>query len=119
SPPPTPAVTQFASALSTPAPRTPFTASPGRQKLVKDNAIFVHGVPKEPVKYLPFECTEDSVCLSDREKGELSIQHERFAIFPSGRGDQGFISDYQRHIPYASEKKTFYGKTNRDAFEGS
>ncbi|KAH9845691.1 APSES transcription factor Xbp1 like protein [Teratosphaeria destructans] len=117
SPPPTPAFAQSASALSTPASRTAFTPSPGRQKLVKDNAIFVRGVPKEPVKYLPFECTEDSVCLSDREKDELSVQHERFAIFPSGRGDQGFISDYQRHIPYASEKKTFYGKTNRDAFE--
>ena len=119
SPPPTPAYTQASSAASTPRPQTPSTPSPAkRQKLVKDAAIFVRGTPKEPVIYVPYECAEKTVCLSSQQKEELVAQHERFQIYPSGRGDQGFIADYPRHIPYSSEKKAFFGKTSRDAFEG-
>ncbi|KAK3117028.1 hypothetical protein LTR53_001982 [Teratosphaeriaceae sp. CCFEE 6253] len=118
--PPTPAPTQASSTASTPVPQTPLTATGAaakRQKLVKDAAIFVRGTAKEPIGYPPFECTEDAICLSHRASQELAEQHERYAVFPSGRGDEGLISDYQRHIPYSSEKKAFQGLTNRDAFE--
>ncbi|TKA74115.1 hypothetical protein B0A55_07084 [Friedmanniomyces simplex] len=117
--PPTPAFTHVSSTASTPVPQTPVTATSSQQrtKLVKDAAIFVRGTPKEPVKYPPYECTEDSICLSDHAMEDLAQQQERFAVFPSGRGDEGLVADYQRHIPYSSEKKMFHGKTNRDAFE--
>lgn len=119
SPPPTPAYTQASSAASTPQPQTPSAPSPAkRQKLVKDAAIFIRGTAKEPINYPPFECMEHAVCLTSQQQDELARQHDHFQIFPSGRGDDGFIADYQRHIPYSSEKKAFYGKTNRDAFEG-
>ena len=49
---------------------------------------------------------------------DLAQEQERFGVFPCGRGDEGLIAHYQRHIPYSSEKKMFHGKTNRDAFEG-
>lgn len=75
-------------------------------------------MPKEPVNFTPYECTENSVCLSNQQQEELARQQRRFNVSPNGRGNNGFIADYQRHIPYSSEKKTFYGKTNRDAFEG-
>lgn len=120
SPPPTPAYTQASSTISTPRLQTPSTASPTkRPKLVKDAAIFVRGTPKQPVNYVPFECTEDALYFSAEQQQELAKQHERFEVFPNGRGDAGFIADYQRHIPYSSDKKAFFGKTNRDAFEGT
>ncbi|KAK4540472.1 hypothetical protein LTR36_009218 [Oleoguttula mirabilis] len=118
SPPPTPAYTQASSATSTPRPQTPSTPSPTkRPKLVKDAAIFVPGTPKQPVNYVPYECTEDAICLSAGQQQELAREHERFEVSPNGRGDAGFIADFQRHIPYSSDKKAFFGKTNRDAFE--
>ncbi|KAK5125990.1 hypothetical protein LTR85_011345 [Meristemomyces frigidus] len=118
SPPPTPAYTQASSANSTPRPQTPFTPSPTkRPKLVKDAAIFVRGIAKQPVNYVPLECSEDAICLSSEQQQELARQHEQFEVFPNGRGSDGFIADYQRHIPYSSDKNAFFGKTNRDAFE--
>ena len=119
SPPPTPAYTQASSTTSTPQPPTPTTpSSTKRQKLVKDAAIFVRGIARQPVHYVPYECTEDAICLSSEQQQELARQHERFQVFPNAHGNAGFIADYQRHIPYSSDKKTFFGKTNRDAFEG-
>ena len=119
SPPPTPAYTQASSTISTPQPQTPTTPSADkRQKLVKDAAIFVRGTAKQPVHHQPFECTENAICLSSEQQQELARQHARFQVYPNGRGNAGFIADYQRHIPYSSDKKTFFGKTNRDAFEG-
>lgn len=117
--PPTPVGIQSTSTTSSPRTRSPRTPLPAkRQKLIKDNAVYHRGTPKEPVNYLPFECTEVSPCLSKQDQEELARQHEIFKVSPSGRGDEGFIADYQRHIPYSSEKKSFFGKTNRDAFEG-
>ncbi|KAK0924013.1 hypothetical protein LTR57_006389 [Friedmanniomyces endolithicus] len=115
SPPPTPASTQVSSTASTPV--LPASPSLKRKKLVKDAAIFVRGNAKEPVKYPPYECTDDSICLSDHAMEDLAQEQERFGVFPCGRGDEGLIAHYQRHIPYSSEKKMFHGKTNRDAFE--
>lgn len=111
SPPITPATTQASSTTSTPM-------STKAQKQVKDSALFIRGTPKEPVNYRPHECSQDSGCLSPSEQTELARQHGLFNVFPSGRGEDGLIVNYQRHIPYSSEKKTFSGKTNRDAFEG-
>lgn len=120
SPPLTPAYTHASTPASTPQPQTPVTPSATkRPKLVKDAAVFVRGTPKEPINYPPYECTEDAICLSPQQQEELAKQHELFKIFPNGCGEDGLISDYQRHIPYSSEKKSFFGKTNRDAFEGT
>ncbi|KAK5734482.1 hypothetical protein LTR17_008842 [Elasticomyces elasticus] len=119
SPPPTPAFTQASSTASTPIPQTPLaTTSQGRTKLIKDAAVFLRGTAKGSVKYPPYECTEDSICLSTQATEELARQHERFSVFPNGRNQDGLIADFQRRIPYSSDKKRFHCKTNRDAFEG-
>ncbi|EMD00672.1 hypothetical protein BAUCODRAFT_179029 [Baudoinia panamericana UAMH 10762] len=118
--PATPNQTELQSGPSTPRLQTPSSAaqSPtGRQKLVKDNAVFLLGTPKDPVNYRPFECTDTPLCLTDQQWKEMDKQHERFAVYPSGRSGDGLIRDYQRHIPYASDKKTFFGKTSREGFE--
>ena len=121
SPPLTPAYTQASSTPSTPSFVVPDSSvhSPAkRQKLKKDQAIFIRGTAKEPVTYKPTECIEEPFCLNPNDTTELAHQHQNFAIFPSGRGEDGLIADYQRRIPYSSDKKAFFGKTNRDAFEG-
>lgn len=120
SPPPTPAYTnEGSSPATTPRPGTPLTPSPTkRQKLTKDAAVFVRSNPAGSVNYPPFECNEEALCLSSADRQQLAHQHEHFEVFPTGKGDQGLVSDYTRHIPYSSEKKTFFGKTGREAFEG-
>ncbi|EME46120.1 hypothetical protein DOTSEDRAFT_51684 [Dothistroma septosporum NZE10] len=119
SPPPTPAYTANEySPASTPRPDTPPTPSPTkRQKLIKDAAVFQRGAVKAPINYPPFECNEDSLCLSSDQRVELAAQHRRFQVFPSGHGNEDLISDFVRHIPYSSEKKSFLNKTGRDAFD--
>lgn len=84
--------------------------------MAKDAAILQRGPVKEPVNYAPYECNENNGILSKAERKELIEQHKRFKIFPSG-GEEGQIYDYVRHIPYNSEKKTFFGKTGREGFE--
>lgn len=121
SPPPTPAYTvQDSSASSTPVPQTPSTPPPNakRQKLTKDAPVFVKGQVKGTVGYPPHECTEIHDNLSPSERASLVEQHQRFQIYPCGRGQAGCIGDYVRHIPYSSEKKTFFANTGRDAFDG-
>ena len=119
-PPPTPAYTvQSSTPASTPQPGTPDTATLNkRQKVIKDDAVFTPGAVKGSVNYPPYECTEDTVCLSDADQEELARQHNRFKIFPSGRGDEPSIGDFTRYIPYSSEKKSFFSKTKREGFEG-
>ena len=75
-----------------------------RQRLAKDAAIFTKGRPRGRVRFPPYEAGEDSA---------LSAQYRKYQIHPMGN-----ISDYQRHIPYNSEKKSFLSKTGRDRFEG-
>lgn len=111
------------SAMITPSPTT--ASSPNtpispvkQQKLVKDGAVFHRGQPAGDVNYGPFECTSAPLCLTPWENEELLRQHVSFGIFPSGKDGEGLIQDYTRHIPYSSEKKPFYGKTGREAFEG-
>lgn len=76
-----------------------------RQRLAKDAAIFTKGRPRGRVRFPPYEAGEDSA---------LAAQHRKYHIHPMGN-----ISDYHRHIPYNSEKKTFLTKTGRDCFEGT
>lgn len=92
------------------------TSNNMRQKPAKDAALFSKGQAKEPVNYPPYECQENNGVLNRAERQELVAQHKRFRIYPSG-GDEGLIYDYVRHIPYNSEKKTFFGKTGREGFE--
>ena len=75
-----------------------------KQKLSKDAAIFSKGKAKGEVRYKPCEFQDE----------ELAVEHRRFQIYPMGR-----ISQYCRHIPYNSEKKSFLEKTGRESFEGS
>ena len=119
-PPPTPAYPMHGySHAGTPRAETPNAPSPSkRQKLIKDAAVFLRGAIKGNINYPPFECTEDSLCLDPKQRQELAHHHECFQIFPCGRRDEGLISDYVRHIPYSSEKKSFLNKTGRDAFDG-
>ena len=75
-----------------------------KQKLAKDAAIFAKGKTKGEVRYKPCEFQDEA----------LAVEHRRFQIYPMGR-----ISQYCRHIPYNSEKKSFLEKTGRESFEGS
>lgn len=75
-----------------------------KQKLSKDAAIFAKGKTKGEVRYKPCEFQDE----------EFAIEYRRFQIFPMGK-----ISQYCRHIPYNSEKKSFLEKTGRESFEGS
>jgi len=120
SPPPTPAYTTGASSTtSTPQPQTPTTSSSVlHQKLIKDGAVFLPGTPKEPVNYPPYESTDPALCLSPADRAELARQHVRFEVYPRGEHEQDLIANYQRHIPYTSERTKFTSKTNLDAFEG-
>lgn len=84
--------------------------------MAKDAAVFHRSPVKGEVNYAPYECTERDITLNKAQRQELQEQHRRFRIFPSG-GEEGLIGDYVRHVPYNSEKKSFFGKTGRDAFE--
>ena len=90
-----------------------------KQKLVKDNAVFIKHRPSPgTVLYPPYECTEIDRSLAPHEQQEISRQHLRFRVYPSGPQNGGLIGDHSRRIPYASDKKGFYDKTGRDAFDG-
>lgn len=102
----------------TPGPDTPPTPSSTKPKNTKDAAIFKAASTKGHVKYKPYECITSLQFLSPDLRAEIAVQHKAFNICPSGRGDEGLIGHFPRHIPYASEKKGFFAKTGRDAFEG-
>lgn len=72
-------------------------------KLTKDAAIFTPGPIRGACRFPPDEYQDD----------ELAAYHERFKVTPFGE-----IADYPRHIPYNSEKKSFWEKTNRGHLEG-
>ena len=92
-------------------PRSPtFTRSPSlspqqrkKPKICKDAAVFATGPTRGEVRYLPDEFRDEA----------LKARHQEFGIYPMGN-----ITDYPRHIPYNSEKKTFLIKTGREHFEG-
>ncbi|EFW14699.1 hypothetical protein D8B26_000624 [Coccidioides posadasii str. Silveira] len=82
-----------------------FTTAPQRQKrqkLSKDGAVFTRGKVKGEVRYPPCEYQDT----------ELENAHREFEIHPMGH-----ITEFPRHIPYNSEKKSFLEKTGRESFE--
>ena len=90
------------SSTCTSSPSSPLP--PGKkQKMSKDAAIFAKGKIKGEIRYGPCEIQDE----------DIAEQHARFQIYPMGH-----ISDYCRHIPYNSEKKSFLEKTGRESFEG-
>lgn len=84
-------------------PKSPPPPRQKKQKVSKDAAVFTRGKPRGEVRYPPCEFQD----------AELAKWHEKFEIHPMGS-----ISEYPRHIPYNSEKKSFLEKTGRESFEG-
>ncbi|KAJ4989752.1 APSES transcription factor Xbp1 [Stagonosporopsis vannaccii] len=79
--------------------------APKRQTLAKDAPIFVEGTKiVGHVNYPPHEA---------RGNNDLEIKHREFSVFPLGEIHKRGM----RHIPYASDKKDFLVKTNRESFE--
>lgn len=86
-------------------PVAPCTSAPKRQKLPKDAAIFADDAKVNgPVNFPPYDFGNDA---------ELAAQHRKFQIYPEGN----ILQKGARRIPYNSEKKDFWPKTGRDAFE--
>jgi hypothetical protein len=100
----------------TPGPETPLTpASTRRQKTGKDHATSAkRAAPKGVVNYKSYGCNSNTVCADPALRSEIINQHANFKLEAEGNG---LISDYPKHIPYASGKKDFYDKTGREAFE--
>lgn len=69
----------------------------------KDAPKFLQGRPVGQVNFPPHHPDSES----------LRRELQRFVIYPP-KG----ISRYPRHIPYSSDKKRFFAKTGREAFEG-
>ncbi|KAK2749406.1 hypothetical protein FQN57_006338 [Myotisia sp. PD_48] len=73
-----------------------------KQKVSKDAPIFTRGIPRGQVRYPPCEYQDE----------RLAAEHRLFKIHPMGQ-----ITEFPRHIPYNSEKKSFLEKTGRESFE--
>lgn len=72
--------------------------------MIKDGAVFTKGNKiKGEVNYPPFEHFDENSMQ----------QMAKFEIYPLGK-----TQEYPRHIPYNSEKKSFFEKTGRESFEG-
>ncbi|EEP78154.1 conserved hypothetical protein [Uncinocarpus reesii 1704] len=82
-----------------------FATQPQRkkQKVSKDAAIFTRGKIRGELRYPPCEY-QDKVLVE---------AHRELEIHPMGH-----ITEFPRHIPYNSEKKSFLEKTGRESFEG-
>lgn len=74
-----------------------------RQRIAKDAPIYHKGKIRGELRYPPCE---------ERDE-ELTRIHEEFKVHPLGN-----ISDFPRHIPYNSDKKSFQERTGREFFEG-
>lgn len=96
---PTPSPSRFAREYrQSPPPRQK------KQKISKDAAVFTRGRTRGELRYPPCEY----------QNQELAEAHREFQIHPMGH-----ITEYPRHIPYNSEKKSFLEKTGRESFEGT
>ncbi|EER44381.1 APSES transcription factor Xbp1 [Histoplasma capsulatum H143] len=94
---PTPSPSRFAREYrQSPPPRQK------KQKISKDAAVFTRGRTRGELRYPPCEY----------QNQELAEAHREFQIHPMGH-----ITEYPRHIPYNSEKKSFLEKTGRESFE--
>ena len=92
-----PCSTTFARGYHSPPPRQK------KQKVSKDAAVFTRGKIRGELRYPPCEY----------QSRELAQAHRQFEIHPMGH-----ITEFPRHIPYNSEKKSFLEKTGRESFEG-
>lgn len=90
------------STLCSPEPFSPYLPVK-KQKLCKDEAVFIKGKPKGDIQYWPCE----------DENEDIAAEHKKYEIFPKGH-----IADYCKHIPYNSEKKSFLLKMGREGFQG-
>jgi hypothetical protein len=95
---PSPCSTSYAGDHCSPARRAK------KQKVSKDAAIFMRGRVRGELRYPPCEYQD----------AELAEVHKRFELHPMGH-----ITEFPRHIPYNSDKKTFMEKTGRGSFEGT
>ncbi|KAI9890603.1 MAG: hypothetical protein M1814_003801 [Vezdaea aestivalis] len=95
---------------STFCPRRPQHTSTPSTKLPKDAPLFTTTPTptRGPIRYPPHEQFGPSPLPPD-----LLTQLERFSIFPLG----SIATHGVRHIPYASDKKTFFDRTGREGFE--
>ncbi|PGH23607.1 hypothetical protein AJ80_02388 [Polytolypa hystricis UAMH7299] len=73
-----------------------------KQKISKDAAVFTRGKIRGELRYPPCEY----------QIKELAEAHKALQIHPMGH-----ITEFPRHIPYNSEKKSFLEKTGRESFE--
>ncbi|KAJ5083025.1 hypothetical protein N7532_012068 [Penicillium argentinense] len=78
---------------------------PGKQKKPKDAPIFSEADPVGEVRYPPCEEVTD----------KIAEEHRKCQLYPMGEIEK--ISDFPRHIPYKSDKKTFEKRTGRDRLE--
>lgn len=86
--------------------RIPYPSFPApreKRKMAKDAPVFRRGKIQGECRYPPCE----------ERDAELEKAHRELSLRPMGN-----IADYPRHIPYASDKKTFQEKTGRDSFHG-
>ena len=98
---------------------TPTTTSSARKHNTPRSAPIVdRGHAGLQSNHLPFELSEDSICLSRDERNELVRQQRLFRIKPSDSEGEGRIRDNTRFIPYSSDKKSFYSKTGKEGFNG-
>ena len=116
---PTPASTMIGSTYSASRSDTPFSTSSNKhRKPVKGAVVLKSDDIKGQINHPPYECSEQSICLSHSDQDELARQHNLFAVSPSGVNKDDLISGRWRHIPYSSEKKTFGGMTGKQGFDG-
>lgn len=96
---PSPCSTAYTRDFTSPPPPPPAK----KQKVSKDAAVFTKGKTKGELRYPPCEY----------QNAEIGSAHRAFELHPMGH-----ITEYPRHIPYNSEKKSFMEKTGRESFEG-
>ena len=102
-----------------PVPSTPTTVSTvHHRKRDLEKAVFAGNSAHSAVNYPPHELHEEARRLSKIDHDELIRQHKLFKIKLSTADGSGLISDSTRYIPYSSDKKSFFGKTGRDGFNG-
>ena len=75
-----------------------------KHTMLKTDIVHMKTEPNGEVKFKPCEIQDDTI----------AAEHQKFHVEPVGR-----ISDYPRHIPYSSDKKSFQRKTGRDSIEGT
>ncbi|KAL8842897.1 MAG: hypothetical protein Q9170_000301 [Blastenia crenularia] len=83
---------------------SPYMPSVRKQKLCKGEATFIKGKPQEEVNYWPCEYQDEHV----------AAEHRKYQLYPMGH-----ITEYCKHVPYRSEKKSMISKTGREGFHGN